>query len=89
VAGVLILERAPSDRRGELANWHTGTLALGLGSGMAVAAFLLIIDGSDPSETTWWRLAFVLALPLGLVGGFVRRRVGETSQFLAVKQAGS
>jgi hypothetical protein len=26
--------------------------------------------------------------PLGLAGGYVRRRVGETSQFLAVKQAG-
>ena len=88
VAGVLILERAPSDRRGELANWHTSTLALGLGSGMAVAACLLLIEASDPTDTGWRRLAFILALPLGLVGGFVRGRVSETSRFLAVKQAG-
>jgi hypothetical protein len=26
--------------------------------------------------------------PRGLAGGYVRRRVGETSQFLAVKHAG-
>jgi MHS family proline/betaine transporter-like MFS transporter len=38
VAAVLILERSPSDRRGGLAAWHTATLALGLGSGMAVAS---------------------------------------------------
>jgi MHS family proline/betaine transporter-like MFS transporter len=88
VAGVLILERAPSGRRGELTNWHTATLALGLGFGMAIASLLLFIEASDPAQASWWRLAFILALPLGLVGGFVRRRVSETSQFLAVKQAG-
>ena len=55
---------------------------------MAVAAFLLLLEASDPSEAGWWRLAFILALPLGLVGVVVRRRVSETSQFLAVKQAG-
>jgi MFS transporter, MHS family, proline/betaine transporter len=88
VAGVLLLERAPSGRRGELANWHTATLALGLGSGMAIAALLLLVEAANPSEAGWWRLAFILALPLGLVGGLVRRRVSETSQFLAIKQAG-
>lgn len=88
VAGVLLLERAPSGRRGELANWHTATLALGLGSGMAIAALLLLVEATNPSAAGWWRLAFILALPLGLVGGLVRRRVSETSQFLAVQQAG-
>jgi MFS transporter, MHS family, proline/betaine transporter len=55
---------------------------------MAVASLLLLIESSDPSQAGWWRLAFILALPFGLVGGYVRRRVSETSQFLAVKQAG-
>ena len=88
VAGAFIFERAESRHRGELASWHTSTLALGLGSGMALAALLFLVERSSPTETGWWRLAFVLALPLGLVGMFVRRRVSETSQFLAVWQAG-
>ena len=88
VAGVLLLERAPSHRRGELASWHTSTLALGLGFGMAVASLLLLIQSWAPLQSGWWRLAFILALPLGLVGGLVRRRVSETSQFLAMRQAG-
>jgi MFS transporter, MHS family, proline/betaine transporter len=88
VAGAFIFERAKSRHRGELASWHTSTLALGLGSGMALASFLFLVERSNPSETGWWRLAFVLALPLGLVGMFVRRRVSESSQFLAVWQAG-
>ena len=87
VAGVFILERAKTRHRGELASWHTSTLALGLGSGMALAALLFVVERANPAEHGWWRLAFVLALLLGLVGMFVRRRVSETSQFLAVWQA--
>jgi MFS transporter, MHS family, proline/betaine transporter len=87
VAGVLILESAPGHQRGQLASWHTATLALGLGSGMAVASVLFLAQRSDPLEVGWWRLAFILALPLGLVARFVRRRVSEPSQFLAVSQA--
>src|SRR4029453_6009412 len=88
VTGVLILENAPSHQRGRLASWHTATLALGLGSGMAVASVLLLAQRSDPLEVGWWGLAFILALPLGLVARFACRRVSESSQFLAVSQAG-
>jgi MHS family proline/betaine transporter-like MFS transporter len=88
VAGVLILEGAPRRRWGQMGSWHTSTLALGLGFGMGIASVLLLIESSDPSQGGWWRLAFLLALPLGLIGGLVRRRVSETSQFLAASQAG-
>jgi MFS transporter, MHS family, proline/betaine transporter len=88
VAAVLILERAPSKQRGQLASWHTATLALGLGSGMAIASALLLAQRSDPWELGWWRLAFILALPLALVARFVRRRVSETSEFLALQESG-
>jgi MHS family proline/betaine transporter-like MFS transporter len=87
VAGVLIFERAPSQQRGQFSSWHTATLALGPGVGMAVAAVLLVAQRSHPLEVGWWRLAFILALPLGLVARFVRRRVSE-SQFLAIQQSG-
>ena len=88
VAGYSFSRGAPSGRRGHLGSLHTATLAIGLGLGMAVASLLLVIERADPSDTAWWRLAFLLALPLGLVGGFVRRRVSETTQFLAASQAG-
>jgi MHS family proline/betaine transporter-like MFS transporter len=55
---------------------------------MVVAAVLLGAQRSDSLEIGWWRLAFILALPLGLVARFVRRRVSETSQFLAVQESG-
>jgi MFS transporter, MHS family, proline/betaine transporter len=70
---------------GFLAHQHLGA---GLGFGMGIASLLLLIEFSDPSQAGWWRLGFLLALPLGLIGGLVRRRVSETSQFLAASQAG-
>jgi MFS transporter, MHS family, proline/betaine transporter len=39
---VLILAKAPSNQRGQLASWHTATQALGIGFGMAVASALLL-----------------------------------------------
>ena len=52
VAGVLILESAPGHQRGQLASWHTATLALGLGSGMASPPYCFW-----PSDRIRWRLA--------------------------------
>jgi MHS family proline/betaine transporter-like MFS transporter len=57
VAGTLILEAAPRRRRGQTGSWHTSTLALGLGFGMGVASFLLLIQSSHPLQAGWWRLA--------------------------------
>ena len=51
VAGVFILKRAKTTRhRGELASWHPSTLALGLGSGMALASVLFVVEQCNPSE---------------------------------------
>ena len=61
-------------------------VALGLAAGIATAAlFSATLDG--PALHDWgWRLAFLLALPLGLVGLWIRLRAGETPGFLAVQR---
>jgi MFS transporter, MHS family, proline/betaine transporter len=55
---------------------------------MAVGSALLLAQRSDPSGVGWWRLAFILALPLAFVARFVRRRVSETSGFVALQESG-
>jgi MFS family permease len=45
--------------------------------------------GGRPQDTleTWgWRLAFLLALPMGLVGLYLRLRLDETPRFRAVQR---
>jgi MHS family proline/betaine transporter-like MFS transporter len=80
VAAVFLVEHAPRDRRGLYGGWHTATLALGLASGLAVAGLLARLPGD--LKDGWWRAAFLLALPFGLVGLYLRRRVAESPKFV-------
>lgn len=83
VASVMILESAHGSHRGQAAALQTSTMALGIGSGMAVVAGLAhVFDGSP--HIGWWRIAFLLALPLGLVGLRVRRQLVETLSFTRI-----
>ncbi|MDN5769666.1 MAG: MFS transporter [Microlunatus sp.] len=88
VAAVFILESAPDSRRGWAGGLHIATMALGIATGMAVAVTLFVFFGDDDLDSGWWRIAFLLALPLGLIGAYLRRRVAETTHFQEV-DAGS
>jgi MFS transporter, MHS family, proline/betaine transporter len=87
VAAVFILENAPSSRRGQAGAWHTATMAVGIGMGMGVAGVLSYVFRGYGWESGWWRIAFLLALPLALIGVHLRRRVPETRQFVALRSA--
>jgi MHS family proline/betaine transporter-like MFS transporter len=86
VSSVYMFEQAPEHRRGSVASWQVATLALGVACGMTVGAALSWGPGGDALRSGGWRLAFLLALPLGLVGWYVRRRTDETAQFLALEE---
>src|SRR4029453_10191698 len=81
----LVVEYAPPDQRGRYGGWRWAPIGLGLAVGIAVAAFSsAILPG--PALRAWgWRVPFLLALPLGLVGVYVRMRLEETPGFLAVQ----
>ena len=86
VAAVFLLENARSSRRGQTGSWQTATMAVGIGTGMAVAGVLSYLFGNG-RWSGWWRIAFLLALPLGLIGLYLRRRVAETQQFVELQAA--
>jgi MFS transporter, MHS family, proline/betaine transporter len=85
VAAVFVVEHAPPGRRGGFAAWHTATLALGLASGLLVAVLLARLPG-DLADGGW-RIAFLLALPLGLVGYYLRHQVADTPRFVDLQRA--
>ena len=84
-AAVFMLEHARSSRRGQAGSWQTATMAVGIGAGMGIAGMLSYLLGEDERWSGWWRIAFLLALPLGLIGLHLRRRVGETQQFVVLQ----
>ena len=81
LAAVFIAEHASSRRRGLVASLHTATLALGVALGFGIGGLVLLATSED-DRTGWWRIAFLAALPLGLVGVYVRRRVADTPHFV-------
>lgn len=77
----MIAEYSPDRRRGLFGSWlEFGTLTgytLGAGSSAAVIALL-----PDEDLLAWgWRLPFMLALPLGVVGIYLRLRLEDTPAF--------
>lgn len=77
----MIAEYAPDRRRGLFGSWlEFGTITgytLGAGASAAVIALL-----PDDALVSWgWRLPFMLALPLGVVGIYLRLGLEDTPAF--------
>ncbi len=84
LAAVFIAESAPAGRRGAFAAWHTATLSLGVAAGLTVGGLLQLLP-PDQLAAGWWRVAFLVAIPLGTVGFYLGRRVTESPLFLGVQ----
>lgn len=87
-ATTLLAEYAPSNRRGFVSSFVDvfGFAAFVVGAGL-VLIFTSTL-GTEALNTWGWRLLFLLALPLGLAGLYLRRRLEDTPEFRAVQQKG-
>lgn len=88
VAGAMsfVGEYAPDERR----NFAMSFIAVGsfvaLMFGSALSAVLITVLGDD-SMTSWgWRLPFLVAVPLGYIGFYIRSRLEETPHFVALRE---
>ena len=85
-AAAFIAEYAPDKRRG----FYCSFLELGTTGGFVLAAGMVTaLQVSLPPEAmeTWgWRVPFLVAGPLGLVGLYLRSRLEDTPAFLALEQ---
>ncbi|MBT2209109.1 MFS transporter [Actinomadura sp. NEAU-AAG7] len=87
-AATMIAEYAPTDRRGFFGSFlELGTLA----GYIMGAGLVLLVDlglGEDRMHDWGWRLPFLVALPLGLVGLYVRTRIEDTPAFQRMEEEG-
>ncbi|MFE5948357.1 glycine betaine/L-proline transporter ProP [Streptomyces sp. NPDC056480] len=80
-ASTFIAEYAPDRRRGYFGSFlEFGTLAGYVGAAGLVTALTGWL-GSDTMEAWGWRIPFLVAGPLGLVGLYLRLRLDETPAF--------
>jgi MFS transporter, MHS family, proline/betaine transporter len=76
-----LTEFAPDKRRGWYGGWHTATVAIGLALGSSAAAVASAALTAAQLADWGWRIPFLVALPLGLIGLFIRLRLSETPAF--------
>jgi MHS family proline/betaine transporter-like MFS transporter len=80
-ASTFITESAPDRRRGFFASFlEVGTLT-GFVAGAALVTLLTAVLGDQTMEAWGWRVPFLLAGPLGLIGLWMRLRLPETPAF--------
>ncbi|WP_020122000.1 MFS transporter [Streptomyces canus] len=81
-------EHAPPNRRAFLMSFPQAgsTLANLIGNG---SAFLLTSTLSSTAMESWgWRIPFLIAAPMGVVGFYIRRKLEDTPAFLALQEEG-
>ena len=87
-ASTFLAEYSPDERRGFLVSWLEVSTLIGfvLGSSLVL---LLTSTLSEGAMTSWgWRIPFLLAGPLGVVGLYIRLRLEDTPEFRALKSTG-
>jgi MHS family proline/betaine transporter-like MFS transporter len=81
-ATTFVAEYAPDRRRGFLASWlEFGTVCGYLGGALLVTLLTLLL-GDDTMHAWGWRIPFLVGLPLGAVGLYLRLRLAETPVFV-------
>ncbi|TQC45873.1 MFS transporter [Rhodococcus sp. WS4] len=87
----LMVESAPSNKRGVYGSWSFVGTTLGFVLGGGVATILATVLSEDQLTSWGWRIGFLLAAPMGVVILYLRMRVDETPHFkqMTVERAAS
>ncbi len=87
-AATFMAEYSPPRRRGFLGSFlEFGTLAGFSAGALLMLSFSLVL--SDDQMNTWgWRLPFLVAAPLGIVGIYLRTKLDETPVFKELEESG-
>lgn len=86
-ASAFLVEYAPPHRRGLYAAVVPASTATGLLVGSLMAAGLTGLLSTDALESWGWRIPFLLAAPLGLIGRYIRTKLEDSPAFLEASEA--
>ncbi|ULE34669.1 MFS transporter [Mycobacterium sp. IDR2000157661] len=88
-AATFMAEYAPNRRRGLMGSFlEFGTLA-GFSAGALLMLGCSLVLGDEQMQAWGWRLPFLVAAPLGLVGIYLRTRLDDTPIFRELEQEGA
>ncbi|MCD2187905.1 MFS transporter [Actinomycetospora soli] len=81
-----VAEHAPDHRRGLFVGMISVGSVVGTLLGSLLPGILLLTLSTEDMQAWGWRIPLLVALPLGLVGLFIRRRLDETPFFVALRR---
>jgi MFS transporter, MHS family, proline/betaine transporter len=87
-ASTFLAEYSPDDRRGFLVSWLEFSTLIGFVLGSVLVLCLSTALSEDALISWGWRIPFLLAGPLGLVGLYIRLRLEDTPEFKALQETG-
>ncbi|WP_063774697.1 MFS transporter [Kitasatospora azatica] len=85
---ILVIEHTPPGRRGRYASLTGISVTLGTASGALVSMVMASTTTPEQLASWAWRVPFVAAAPLALVGLYLRLRVDESPVFTALQAEG-
>lgn len=87
-AGTYVAESAPRRRRAFYASGISGGALFGA---LVASSFILALRTWLPEESMedWgWRVPFLVALPIGVIGWWIRKRLEESPQYATLREKG-
>jgi len=87
-ASTFLAEYSPDERRGFLVSWLEFSTLIGFMLGSVLVLFLSTVLPEDILISWGWRIPFLLAGPLGIVGLYIRLRLEDTPEFRALEETG-
>ncbi|MBP6216162.1 MAG: MFS transporter [Luteimonas sp.] len=82
-----IAEYSPDNRRGLYTSIVPASTAAGLLAGSLMSAGLFALLDDAQMQSFGWRLPFLLAAPLGLIGLYIRLKLEDTPKFRELEQS--
>lgn len=82
-----MVEYAPPERRALYGSWQAFTQGVAAAVGVTLGVVLSSALPEQAFETWGWRIPFLVALPFGLIGLYLRLRLEDTPHFRAVREA--
>ncbi|MER6991357.1 MFS transporter [Saccharopolyspora hirsuta] len=87
-AMTFLAEHAPDGKRGLYTSYAQIASFLSLLTGTLIAAAMTSGLGPERMESFGWRIPFLLAIPLGITGIYIRRKITDTPNFTRLKEEG-
>lgn len=80
-ASIFVAEYSPDRKRGFMGSWLDFGSIVGFLAGAGIVVLISAVIGDERFQDWGWRIPFLLALPLGIIGLYLRHALEETPAF--------